>query len=217
MKTYTICLVGLDQYRSVVIGGGKVAARKAETLLEAGAQVTAISPQFCSPFQALADLYPSMKMVCRQYQNGDLADAFLVIAATNETAINQTVWEEAVQRGCLINVVDDPQHSNFILPALARRGEVTLAVSTGGASPALARRLRERLESLIGAEYGDLAAILAELRPELKARFNSGAARLEAALRLVDSDLLEVILSQGKEAAREHALELLAAQAETED
>jgi precorrin-2 dehydrogenase/sirohydrochlorin ferrochelatase len=146
-----------------------------------------------------------------------LAGAFLVIAATNETAINQMVWEEAIQQGCLINVVDDPQHSNFILPALARRGEVTLAVSTGGASPALARRLRERLESLIGAEYGDLAAILAELRPELKARFSSGVARLEAALRLVDSDLLEVILSQGKEAARKHALELLAAQAEIED
>ncbi len=217
MKTYTICLVGLEQYRSVVVGGGKIAARKAETLLEAGARVTAISPEFCAVFQDLVRLYPSLEMISRQYQEGDLADAFLVIAATNDAVINHSVWEEAVRRGCLINVVDDPQHSNFILPALARRGEITLAVSTGGASPALARRLREKLESSVGAEYGDLAAIMAELRPELKARFAPGAARLQAALRLVDSDLLEVIRSQGMEVARKYALELLAAQAEVND
>lgn len=217
MKTYTICLVGLEQYRSVVVGGGKVAARKAEALLEAGACVTAISPEFCALFQNLVHLYPSLEIIGRQYQEGDLANAFLVIAATNDAVINHSVWEEATRQGCLINVVDDPQRSNFILPALVRRGEVALAVSTGGASPALARRLREKLESLIGAEYGDLAAILAELRPELQARFAPGPARLEAALQLVDSDLLEVIRSQGIEAARTYALKLLVAQAEGKD
>lgn len=210
MKTYPICLVGLENRRSVVIGGGKVAARKAQSLLEAGASVSAISPEFCPEFSALGGPQAAVEMIPRAYQSGDLAGAFLVIAATDDPQVNQAVWREALQQGCLVNVVDDPQHSNFIVPAVVQRGEIKIAVTTGGASPALARRLRERLEALVGPEYADLAALLADLRPELQSRFAAGEPRLAAALRLVDSDLLEILKSAGMQAARHRALQILA-------
>lgn len=143
--------------------------------------------------------------VQRNYRSEDLAGAFMVISATDDPEVNQAVWQEAEQRGCLINVVDDPDHSNFIVPAVVRRGDLTLSVSTGGSSPALARRLRERLEAEFGPEYGALADILAELRPELLSRFEAGEPRLQAALDLVDSDLLQVIQEQGIDAGRSYA------------
>lgn len=213
VQTYPICLVGLESRRAVVIGGGRVAARKAQALLEAGAPTRCISPEFCHEFRALED-HPGLEMITRTYRPGDLAGAFIVIAATDDPQVNQAVWRDALQQGCLVNVVDDPQHSNFILPAVVQRGELKVAVTTGGASPALARRLRERLEGLFGPEYAELARLLAELRPELQARFAPGEPRLRAALSLVDSDLLEIIRRDGFEAARRWALDFLAVRRE---
>jgi precorrin-2 dehydrogenase/sirohydrochlorin ferrochelatase len=106
-------------------------------------------------------------------------------------------------------VVDDPAHSNFILPAIVRRDELSIAISTGGSSPALARRLRESIENLIGPEYGILAGLMAELRPELMKNFPAGETRLQAALRVVDSDILNVIRSQGRDAALTYGREKL--------
>lgn len=200
MKTYTICLLGLDQRQSVVIGGGRVASRKVEGLLSAGAKVKLVSPSLVPDLEILADA-GAIEVLPRSYEEGDLAGAFLVIAATDDPQVNRRVWAEALQRGCLINVVDDPQHSNFTLPAVVRRGEMSIAISTGGSSPALARRLRERIESLVGPEYAVLTELLAELRPELVSRFPAGEARLQAALRVVDSDILNIIENQGRDAA----------------
>jgi siroheme synthase-like protein len=145
----------------------------------------------------------------RPYQEGDLQDVFLVIAATDDPAVNQAVWAAAERHGCLVNVVDDPAHSNFILPAVVQRDDLSIAISTGGSSPALARRLRERLETLIGPEYGILASVMAELRPELVATFPAGEARLQAALRVVDSDILNIIQSHGRDAALSYGREKL--------
>ena len=208
MKYYTICLVGLPSRQAIVVGGGAVAARKVEGLLEAGAQVKVISPLLTRELQLIASA-GVITFLPRPYQDGDLEDAYLVIAATDDPTVNQSVWMEAERRGCLINVVDDPQHSNFILPAVVRRGEVSVAVSTGGNSPALARRLRERIEKLIGPEYGVLAELLGELRPELIADFPEGEARLQAALKVIDSDILNIIQSQGKDAALTYGREQL--------
>ena len=204
MKTYAICLIGLQPQQAVVIGGGSVAGRKVEGLLAADFQVKVISPKLTSKLQSLASS-GAITFIQRSYQYGDLDGAFLVIAATNDPAVNQAVWAEAVQCGCLINTVDDPQHSNFILPAVLQRGEMSIAISTGGGSPALARRLRERLENSIGPEYGTLTEILSELRPELIATFPAGEARLQAALRIVDSNILHVIQNQGRDAALTYA------------
>ena len=121
MLNYTICLVGQHLSEAIVIGGGKIAARKVEGLLAAEAQVKVISPTLTPDLQLLADS-SKITFLPRPYQEGDLIGAFLVIAATDDAAVNQSVWREAQQRGCLINVVDDPQHSNFTIPAVVHRG-----------------------------------------------------------------------------------------------
>jgi precorrin-2 dehydrogenase / sirohydrochlorin ferrochelatase len=194
--------------QTVVIGGGQVAARKVEGLLAAGAQVKVISPILNPELQSLAGS-GVITFLPRAYQDGDLEGAYLVIAATDETSVNHAVWTEAMKRGCLVNVVDDPEHSTFILPAVFQRGEMSVAISTGGGSPALARRLRERLEEVIGPEYGTLTELMAELRPELIRSFSPGKERLQAALRVVDSNILQVIQNQGRDAALRYAREQL--------
>lgn len=208
MKTYPVCLIGIERRRTLVIGGGNVAARKVAGLLRAGARVTVISPTLTSELKALADAR-RIAVIGRTYREGDLVGAYLVIAATDDPVVNRTVWQAAEQRGCLVNVVDDPAHSNFITPAVVHREDLTIAISTGGTSPALARRLRERLESLIGPEYEELAVLLAELRPELGRRYSEEKARQEAAFRLVDSDVLDIIKERGLDEARVRAWELL--------
>ena len=208
MKTYTICLIGLQVRRATVVGGGQVAARKVEGLLAADAKVEVISPVLISELQKLVDS-GAITHTQRAYQEGDLEGVFLAIAATDDPSVNHAVWTEATRRGCLVNVVDDPEHSTFILPAILQRGEMSVAISTGGGSPALARRVRERLENTIGQEYGILTELLAELRPEMKASYPPGEARLQAALRIVDSNILNIIQNQGKDAALSYAREQL--------
>lgn len=208
VKTYPICLIGLERRQAVVVGGGSVAARKVGELLEADAHVTVISPSLTPELEALAKA-GRITIIRRPYRKGDLSNAFLAIAATDDPVVNQTIWREAEQHGCLVNVVDDPAHCHFITPAVIRHGDVTVTVSTGGTSPALARRLRERLETLIGPEYGELAALLAELRPELRSRYSQEKDRQEAAFRLVDSELISIIKAKGIGEARVRAWQLL--------
>jgi precorrin-2 dehydrogenase/sirohydrochlorin ferrochelatase len=204
MKTYPVCLIDLENRRCVVVGGGKIALRKTIGLLDAGAIVTIISPNLEPSLQSLAQ-NDSILWEARKFEKGDLVQAFLVIAATNDSKVNQAIWEEACIQGSLINVVDDPSRSNFILPAMVKRGEIQIAISTGGSSPALARRLREKLETIITPEYEQLAEILAELRPELIAHTQPGESRLQAALALVDAPILEIIRLYGKEGALRYA------------
>ena len=185
-----------------------MAARKVEGLLTADAKVKVISPAIIPELQKIV-ASENISFIQRPYREGDLDGAFLAIAATDDPSVNYSVWDEATRRGCLINVVDDPEHSTFILPAILQRGEMSVAISTGGGSPALARRLRERLENIIGKEYGILTELLAELRPEMKAIYPPGKARLQAALRIVDSNILDIIQNQGKDAALSYAREQL--------
>jgi siroheme synthase-like protein len=179
-----------------------------EGLLAAGANIKVISPELTLELQLLVDS-DKIAFLPRPYQEGDLEGAFLVIAATDDPAVNQSVWMEAERHDCLVNVVDDPIHSNFILPAVVQRDDLSVAISTGGSSPALARRLRERIEKLIGPEYGVLAGLMAELRSELIETFPAGEARLQAALRVVDSDILDVIQNHGRDAALSYGREKL--------
>jgi precorrin-2 dehydrogenase/sirohydrochlorin ferrochelatase len=206
-----ICLVGLQSRQAVVVGGGLVAAQKIQGLLAAEVQARVISPALVPEIQALVDEGKINHIPCH-YQDGDLKGAFLAVAATDDPDVNRAVWVEAQARGCLVNVVDDPEHCTFILPAVVRRGELNIAISTGGSSPALARWLRERIETIIGTEYGTLTEILAELRPDLMASFPAGKARLEAALRVINSDILKVITEAGKEDALAYARKQLHSQ-----
>lgn len=137
--------------RAVVVGGGKVAARKIHGLLEAGAEIVMIAPEAEPELQALA----AGGMIVwkkKRFDPDDLAEAFLVIAATNDRKVNEAVAQAAAP-GQLVNVVDDPERCDFHVPAVIRRGPLTIAVSTGGASPAVARRIRRELEEKYGEEY----------------------------------------------------------------
>jgi siroheme synthase-like protein len=160
--------VELDGRPCVVFGGGAVAQRKILALLAAGAVITVVSPTL-SP--ALAELATAglIAHVPRAYADGDLADAVLAFAATDDGAVNAEVAREGRARGVWVNAADDPAHCDAILPAVVHRGTVTVAISTGGTSPALARAVRERLERALPQAYGPLAEVAAEARRDLHA------------------------------------------------
>ena len=159
--------LNIDSQKCVVVGGGQVALRKVRTLLEHRANVEVISPDLCSGLSQLAES-GGIRYCHREYQAGDLKDAFLVIVATNNRQTNLKIAGEARSNAVLVNVVDDPENSDFIVPSYLRRGDVTLAISTGGRSPALARKIRTRLEEDFGNEYASLALLIDEVRAELK-------------------------------------------------
>ena len=153
----------------VVIGAGTVAARKIRTLLVANATVTVISPAAGEAIRRLART-KRVRWVRRQYRRGDLRVARLAIAATDDLAVNELVCTEAKRRRLLVNCVAPPLAGNFIVPSQVRRGGITLAISTDGASPALAKRLRRDLERFLGHEYPEL---LKRMRAARRAKKNA--------------------------------------------
>lgn len=161
--------------RAVVVGGGKVAARKVYGLLEAEADVVVIAPEAVPDIEALA---AKGEIVWRKktFAEDDLAGAFLVIAATNDRNVNEAVAQAAAP-GQLVNVVDDPKRCDFHVPAVIRRGPLTIAVSTGGASPALARRIRRELEEKYGEEYEPYLQFLQKARDIILREVADDAAR----------------------------------------
>ena len=146
------------------VGGGEVALGKVRGLLAAGAVVTVVAPQIDEEFAALEG--PLLER--RDYESGEVAGYRLAVTATDDPAVNRQVYEEAEAAGVWVNSADDPAHCTFTLPAVARRGPSTLAVSTGGRSPAYAAWLRGRLESELGPEHDVLLELLAERRQALR-------------------------------------------------
>ncbi|MDH3394011.1 MAG: bifunctional precorrin-2 dehydrogenase/sirohydrochlorin ferrochelatase [Desulfobulbaceae bacterium] len=163
MNYYPICL-DITNRHCIVIGGGKVAARKAQGLLDHQARVTMISPELGAESTAL-HAAKLLTWINRPYQSGDLAGAFLVIAATDDPDVQERIHAEAEQNNILLNVADVPKWCNFILPATVRRGDFSLTISTGGKSPALAKRMRQKMEEQFGPEYEILLETLGALRP----------------------------------------------------
>ncbi|MSQ25961.1 MAG: bifunctional precorrin-2 dehydrogenase/sirohydrochlorin ferrochelatase [Dehalococcoidia bacterium] len=151
----------------VVIGAGEVAERKAAALLEAGAKVTVVSPEATAEVERLAAA-GTVRWERRNYRRGDLAGAWLAIAATDDAAAQQAIFAEAEQARVFCNVVDVTERCSFIAPAVAQKGDLTLAISTGGKSPAVARRLREELQQEVLPGYAALLEIAGEVRDEMK-------------------------------------------------
>lgn len=151
--------LNLDGKRCVVVGGGAVANRKARKLLQARAQVVAISPEVKPELESVAT-----EVRRRPYREGDLEGASLVFAATNRREVNAAVTREARGRGIPVNVADEPSEGDFALPSVLRRGQLQVAVSTGGASPTLARRVRNELESAFGSEWAGVVEALGRAR-----------------------------------------------------
>jgi precorrin-2 dehydrogenase/sirohydrochlorin ferrochelatase len=159
-------LVNLAGRKCVVVGAGTVAAAKIEGLLLCGADVVVVSPRAVQAIQRLAR---AGRLVWRRkaFSRRDVQGKFLAIAATNSSKINEAVFRACAARGVLCNSVDDPQHCDFIYPAVARRGPLQIAISTGGCSPALAARLRRELERQFGPEWGAWVEHLGRRRDEL--------------------------------------------------
>ena len=169
MPAYYPVFLNLAGKRCVIIGGGTIAEGKISKLKETGAQVIIISPEATPAIQRMAEK-GVVEWTARKYQRGDLEGAFLGIAATDIRQVNQQIFQEAQELGVVLNVVDDPDLCGFIAPSIVERGPVTVAISTGGASPALARKLRETLAGSPALEWADLAHVLSKARKEIKKR-----------------------------------------------
>ncbi|MBU6329145.1 MAG: bifunctional precorrin-2 dehydrogenase/sirohydrochlorin ferrochelatase [Acidobacteria bacterium] len=156
--------LNLDGRRCLLVGGGRIATRKAEQLLACGADLTVIAPHIVDGLRQLP-----ITAIERPYEPGDLDGFRLVITATGDVQVDQQIFDEAEARGIWVNSADDPQRCTFTLPAVVRRGDVMVTASTGGTSPALSTWLRQQLSSVITPEFADIAAELAEERARVHA------------------------------------------------
>jgi precorrin-2 dehydrogenase/sirohydrochlorin ferrochelatase len=168
-RTYYPVALDLDGKDCLVVGGGEIADGKLDALLAAGARVTVVSPSVRPRIVALAEA-GRITLHRRPYQSGDLAEAFMVIAATDDRAANAVIAVEGRAAGLLVNAVDDPPNCDFFAVAIVRRGDLQVSISTNGLSPAFARWMREQLDAALPREYGDLLGVLADVRETLKAR-----------------------------------------------
>jgi precorrin-2 dehydrogenase/sirohydrochlorin ferrochelatase len=178
--------------RCVVVGGGQVAERKVERLLECGARVAVLSRRLT---ERLAGLVGDgiVEHVDSEYDPEKMGEALLVIGATDREDVNEAVSRDCRNRGILVNIVDDPKRCDFILPAIVQRGDLLVAVSTGGGSPALAKKIREDLEECFGPEYAVLLDIMTEIRRKVTARGRPAAENKPLFEAVVHSPVLDRI------------------------
>lgn len=183
----------------VVVGGGEVALRKAERLLDCGAKVSVISPKLTSELAALRNK-GLIAHIASEY-SGDLIDkAVLIIGATDDERTNARISRDARDKGIPVNIVDDPQKCDFILPSIVQRGDLAITIGTGGKSPALARHLREELEARYGQEYEIFLNILGDLRTKMEKNAGVGRDWFDA---LMKAGILESIKSKDTKAAQD--------------
>lgn len=194
---YTPLMVNLKDKKCVLIGGGSVAARKAKTLVTAGAFVTVISPALHYELNTLICETNEPRHVAtgrvsyhrRAFQPGDTAGAFLVVAATNNKEVNRLVYDEAKNHAALINVVDQPELCSFTFPAVIERGPLQIAISTSGTSPALAKKIRQQLEQTFGPEYEPYLQRMADLRKEILHKVNDPDKRKQLFNQIIEANL----------------------------
>jgi len=191
MSYYPI-FVDLKDKKVVVVGGGNVAQRKIDTLLQCGADVYIISRELSPELQKCLE-EGKIKLLGRRFSKGYLQDAFLIIASTDDSKLNRRVSSVARDMGILVNVVDLPADSNFIVPSVVKRGDLLIAISTSGKSPAMAKRIREGLSGQFGTEYKDFLLLMGRLRKEILSKCLSQEDNSRIFHELVDSTILESI------------------------
>lgn len=184
----------------LVVGGGAVGTRKAETLAACGGRVTVVSPKATAALRQMASEGRVLLKV-RDYGEADLDGVFLVIGATDDEALNRRVSAEAEARRILCNIADRPESCNFILPSILRRGDLVITFSTSGKSPAFAKKLRQRLEAQFGEEYGVFLELMGAIRRRLLARQQAPEAHKHLFEALIESNLLELIRTGRREEA----------------
>lgn len=200
MGSYPIIL-NLNSKKCLVVGGGEIALRKAKSLYEAGAVLTVVAPDIHPDFRSIIGI----NIVERAYQDNDLVGNVLVIAATDDRELNAHISSQAQAAGIPVNVVDDPELCSFIAPAVVKRGDLIIAVTTSGKSPSLSKKIRKELEELYGSEYTEYVNILGELRKEIKNRFATQKERELVFKRLLDDEIIELLRAGKREEALERA------------
>jgi precorrin-2 dehydrogenase / sirohydrochlorin ferrochelatase len=214
---YIACL-RLSGRRCVVVGGGEIGLEKVEGLLACDGDVTLIAPEATAPLRELA-LEGSIRWEQRPYAGpSDLEGVFMAIAATDDTDVNIAVYDDAERRAMLVNVVDVPPLCNFILPAIVRTGPLAIAISTAGASPALAKRMKREISALFGQEYARLAILLNEARGWAKATLPTYRQRRDFFESIVngDPDPIELLRAGASASAGDEAVRELIARARRE-
>jgi siroheme synthase-like protein len=207
---YYPVFLDLRDRRCLVVGGGALAEEKVPELLAAGARVVVVAERPGAGIEALARA-GRLRLRRRAYRDGDLAGAFLAIAAFDAAGIDRrdAVWREAERRGLPLNSIDDPWRSSFIAGAVVRRGDLTVAVSTAGKAPALAVRLRQWLEGALGTHHARFLELAGSVRATIAARRPDLARRRELWYQLVDSDVLDLLRHGDEPAARRRFAEIL--------
>jgi precorrin-2 dehydrogenase / sirohydrochlorin ferrochelatase len=191
--------------RCLVVGGGRVAGRKAEKLAEAGARVTVVAPDVTEELERMA-AGGSIALEKRPYESGEAAGYFLVITSTDNPEVNRLVSGDAERAGRPVNVVDVPELCNFFVPSIVRRGDLQIAISTAGAAPSLAKKIRKDLEALFPASYERLLERLRVFREELMRREKAEERRKEILSRIAAAPEIKEFI-EGNEAPLEALLE----------
>jgi precorrin-2 dehydrogenase/sirohydrochlorin ferrochelatase len=210
MPQYYPIMLDVRQRPALVIGGNRVAAEKATALAACGASVTAIHPDFCEELLALAQSQ-QVTLRYKSYEAGDMAGAFVVVAVSDDPQRSEAIWAEAQERGQLINIVDVPARCSFIVPSILRRGQLTIAVSTEGASPSLAKRIRQRLEPLFPPAYSSYLRLAAAARAQMRRHGLSYAQHDAFFGDFFDSEILDLLADENEMAAINATIELLRA------
>jgi precorrin-2 dehydrogenase/sirohydrochlorin ferrochelatase len=209
MANYFPVMLDVRERRALVVGGDRVAAEKAAVLVASGARVTIIAPEFSAEVWTLAQR--ERVMLCRKmYEPGDLEGAFVVVAAvTHQLELVEAIWEETQHRGQLVNIVDVPERCSFIMPSILRRGQLTIAVSTEGASPGLAKRIRQQLEGIFPPIYSAYLRLATIARSYLRAAGVPYDRRDAFAGEYYDSSVLDQLAKDERSGAATATAELL--------
>jgi precorrin-2 dehydrogenase / sirohydrochlorin ferrochelatase len=191
MRYYPVCL-DIRGRSCLVVGGGQVGTRKVKTLLDCGAQVTVVSPEATAELAGLAERN-RIELRQRPYRSADQHGVFLVVGATDDMALNRRIHQKAEQAGRLCNIADQPRLCNFVLPSIIQQGDLMLAISTSGKSPAFAKYLRRQLQTQFGPEYGTLLNLMGALRQRLLREAHAPEVHKPLFERLIRAGLLEMI------------------------
>jgi precorrin-2 dehydrogenase/sirohydrochlorin ferrochelatase len=208
MPKYYPVMLDVRGRLAIVVGGDRVAAEKAAALSASGAHVSVINPAFCDELLMQAE-YKRVTLHRKTYEPGDLEGAFVVVAATNDSKLVEAIWTETQKSGQLVNIVDIPERCSFIMPSILRRDQLTIAVSTEGASPGLAKRIRQNLEEIFPLAYGTYLRLAALARTHLRKNGVSYERRDDFFSHFFTSDVLARLIEENVTQATVITAELL--------
>lgn len=208
MSNYYPVMLDVRGREAIVIGGNRLAAEKASALVASGAHVSVLSPEYTPELLSMAE-NGEIRLHQKSYEPGDLAGAFVVVAVTTDQQQIEAIWLETWQRGQPVNIADVPRYCSFILPSILRRGRLTVAVSTEGASPGMAKRIRQRLEETFSPAYGDYIDLAALARVYLRRHGVSYDSRDEFVQNFMDSPVLSLLTAGETRAALAVTADLL--------